>query len=403
MNQWKTYKIDQLKSKHKTSISIGPFGSRMKSDCYVFKGIPVIRGNNISDTPNFIGSFVFIAEEQSKDFKSSKVYKNDLVFPHRGNIGEVGIVTETQYKEYIISSSLMKLSCNTDFVSPKFLYYFFKSNQGRKKLLENSSQVGTPGIATPLTSLKNIEIRLPLLPEQEQIADILSCLDAKIENLRRQNETLEQIAQTLFKHWFIDFEFPNADGKPYKSSGGVMFASELGDIPEGWRVGKLGEIALFKNGQSPPARSEDFNIPIYGSNGIIGKTNVFNYQNIVIIGRVGSYCGSLYYFLDKCWVTDNAMTGQIKNGNSQAFLYFVLKVNRLNRLSTGSGQPLLNQAILSSIELVLAKQEIIQRFEITVKPIFEKMLLNNQQIQTLTKIRDSLLPKLMSGQLRVKE
>lgn len=93
------------------------------------------------------------------------------------------------------------------------------------------------------------------------------------------------------------------------------------------------------------------------------------------------------------------MTGQIKNENSQAFLYFVLKANRL---STGSGQPLLNQTILSSIELVLAKQKIIQSFEITVKPMFEKMLLNNQQIQTLTKTRDSLLTKLMSGQLRVK-
>ena len=312
-----------------------------------------------------------------------------------GRSGNIGNPFYTESKFWAHNTTLYVKKFHNSF--PKFVFYFLKTID---------FQSFNSGSAVPSLNRNYIHPFPIFVPEdikeQKQIADVLSCLDAKIENLRRQNETLEQIAQTLFKHWFIDFEFPNADGKPYKSSGGVMFASELGDIPEGWRVGKLGEIALFKNGQSPPAKSEDFNIPIYGSNGIIGKTNVFNYQNIVIIGRVGSYCGSLYYFLDKCWVTDNAMTGQIKNGNSQAFLYFVLEVNRLNRLSTGSGQPLLNQAILSSIELVLAKQEIIQRFEITVKPIFEKMLLNNQQIQTLTKTRDSLLPKLMSGQLRVK-
>ena len=90
--------------------------------------------------------------------------------------------------------------------------------------------------------IENSILSIPDYPEQKQIADVLYCLDVKIENLRRQNETLEQIARSLFKHWFIDFEFPNAIGKPYKSSGGAMFASELGDIPEGWKVGKLGDI-----------------------------------------------------------------------------------------------------------------------------------------------------------------
>jgi type I restriction enzyme, S subunit len=201
----------------------------------------------------------------------------------------------------------------------------------------------------------------------------------------------------------IDFEFPNADGKPYKSSGGAMVRSDLGDIPEGWQVGKLGDIALFNNGKSSPERSDDFNIPIYGSNGVIGKASKSNYQNIVIIGRVGSYCGSLYYFLDKCWVTDNAMIGRLINKTSHAFLYFILQTIKLNRLSTGSGQPLLNQTILSSIEWALPTNIYIESFENAVKSMFDKMLSSNNQIQTLTKTRDALLPKLMSGQLRVSE
>lgn len=286
-------------------------------------------------------------------------------------------------------------------IVPEYAGYYFRNTKFRKEITSMSS--ASTRASLNIEMIGRLKIVLPSKAEQSSIGLILKTLDDKIDNLRRQNETLEAIAQTLFKHWFIDFEFPNADGKPYKSSGGAMIPSELGEIPEGWHVGKLGDIASFKNGQSPPERSENFDIPIYGSNGIIGKTNISNYQNIVVIGRVGSYCGSLYYFLDRCWVTDNAMIGQLKNGISHAFLYFVLKISRLNRLSSGSGQPLLNQTILSSIEWVLSKNNLIQKFETVVQPIFFKKLLNNKQIKTLTKTRDALLPKLMSGQLRVKE
>jgi len=89
--------------------------------------------------------------------------------------------------------------------------------------------------------IKETILNIPPIEEQKKIADVLSCLDEKIENLRRQNETLEAIAQTLFKHWFIDFEFPNTDGKPYKSSGGEMVDSAIGDIPEGWKIGRYWE------------------------------------------------------------------------------------------------------------------------------------------------------------------
>ena len=132
------------------SIAIGPFGSRMKSDCYVEDGIPVIRGTNITGGPTFDGEFVYITEEKADTLGSSNVYQSDLVFPHRGSIGEVGIILED--KRYVLSSSLMKLTCDREKVNPKFLYYFFKSSTGRHELLKNASQVGTPGIGQPLTS-----------------------------------------------------------------------------------------------------------------------------------------------------------------------------------------------------------------------------------------------------------
>jgi type I restriction enzyme S subunit len=118
--------------------------------------------------------------------------------------------------------------------------------------------------------LKNLSLELPPVSEQKKIAAVLSCLDHKIENLRKQNETLEVMAQTLFKHWFVDFEFPNEDGKPYKSSGGEMVRSELGEIPAGWRVGELGDVADVKSSKRIfLSEYVEFGIPFYRSKEII--------------------------------------------------------------------------------------------------------------------------------------
>ena len=126
----------------------------------------------------------------------------------------------------------MKLSVNSEKADPRFICYYFLSPKVQQIITRNSVGSTIPGFN--LTQLRDFPVSLPSLKEQTEIADILFGLDRKIENLRKQNETLEQIAQTLFKHWFVDFEFPNEDGKPYKSSGGEMERSELGEIPAGW-------------------------------------------------------------------------------------------------------------------------------------------------------------------------
>ncbi|EPK3136370.1 restriction endonuclease subunit S [Enterobacter cloacae] len=178
-SNWPIVRIDDIKADRKNAITIGPFGSRMKSDCYTESGIAVIRGTNLGPTSHFINDFVYIPEEKADELASCNVYKNDLVFPHRGSIGEVGIVEHGQ--RYVLSSSLMKLTCATDKACPKFVYYFFKSSTGRHELLKNASQVGTPGIGQPLSSLKSIELSLPPLKTQENIAKILSSLNSCAE------------------------------------------------------------------------------------------------------------------------------------------------------------------------------------------------------------------------------
>ena len=425
MSEWKPYIIEQLKADHKTAISIGPFGSRMKSDCYQNSGIPVIRGNNITDLPGFFGEFVFISEEKAQELESSRVYKGDLVFPHRGNIGEVGIVTGHQHDEYVMSTSLMKLTCNEEIALPWFLYYFFKSNQGRRKLLENASQVGTPGIATPLASLKSIKVFLPKIDEQEQIVDILFHLDRKIENLRRQNETLERIAQTLFKHWFVDFEFPNADGKPYKSSGGAMVRSELGEIPVGWCVGTLEECLenlIDNRGKTP--EFFDSGIPALSAKFVKGGDLVnrdsFNYVSYELFDQS-----------EKLEVGDVILTSEAPLGETYfiaretryypAQRVFALRANpevvsssylnywlsssmgqfSLKRRASGSTVQGIKQSELYQCEVIIPNKEIQDLASVALTTILIKKEMDSDQMQTLTKTRDALLPKLMSGQLRI--
>ncbi len=330
MSDWPLVTIDSIKADSKGSIAIGPFGSRMKSDCYVEDGVPVIRGTNLTGGPTFEGNFVYITEGKADTLSSSNVYKNDLVFPHRGSIGEVGIILDDE--RYVISSSLMKLTCDRERVNPKFLYYFFKSRIGRHELLKNASQVGTPGIGQPLTSLKSIEFRLPPLPIQDQIEEMLTSIDYKIEHNRQTNQTLEQIAQAIFKSWFVDFEpikakaqvrasivqgkLPGSDqplpkdfdveaaiklaamcaisGKTEKhlkvsneatlqqlKTTAALFPdalveSEIGEIPEGWVISPLGEfLDVLETGRRPKG----------GVSGITEGVPSVGAENIIRIGQ----------------------------------------------------------------------------------------------------------------------
>ena len=202
---------------------------------------------------SFSGDFVFITAEKAEELDSANLSPNDLVFPHRGAIGEVGIVPSDD-ERYVLTSSLMKPSCDLSRAQPDFIYYFFKSEAGRFELLKNSSQVGTPGIGQPFRSLKQFKLKLPPVGEQKQIAASLRALDDRIALLRETNATLEAIAQALFKSWFVDFDPVRAKQQGLAPAGmdeatAALFPdgfeeSAVGLVPIGWRVGTLGDVSL---------------------------------------------------------------------------------------------------------------------------------------------------------------
>jgi type I restriction enzyme S subunit len=205
MAEWRKVKLGELSSKNSGAIAIGPFGSRMKADCYVSFGVPVIRGTNISDGRKWKGDWVYVSEQVADSMPNCNVRSGDLVFPHRGSIGEVAIIPDDSLR-YMISTSLMKFTSDPEKANPLYLFYYFRSPSGRSEIMKYSSQVGTPGIGQPLASMKQFEVCLPPLAEQNNIAFLLAVIDDKIELNRQMNDTLEGIAQALFKSWFVDFD-----------------------------------------------------------------------------------------------------------------------------------------------------------------------------------------------------
>jgi len=429
MSEWKFIKVEDIVSKDKYSCVGGPFGSNLVSQDYVNNsGVPVARGNNFSGSRYFYDKdFVFVSEEKAKTLIQNSTYRGDLVFTQRGTIGQVALIPyDSKYSKYILSQNLMKLSVDQTKADARFLCYYFLSPKSQKIISQNSIGSTIPGFN--LTQLRNFPVFLPPLEEQKQIADVLSCLDDKIDNLRRQNETLEAIAQTLFKHWFIDFEFPNADGKPYKSSGGGMCRSSIGDVPEGWRFSRIGDEVETVGGGTPSTTELSYwkngDIAWYSPTDLTKAKTLFSIDSEKKITSLGLQKSSARLFPKySLLLTSRATIGEVTINTKDActnqgfitiipnerfsvyFLYgwLLTKIGEIKQLASGSTFPEISKTIFRGLDFLIPVNDVLENYEKLIKPIYKKIETNIFQIQTLTKTRDALLPKLMSGQLRVKE
>ena len=202
--EWPVATINDIAEK----VAMGPFGSSIKVETFVPEGVPIISGQHlhgfrVDDAPGFN----FISHEHAQRLANANVQRGDIVFTHAGNIGSVAYIPEdSEFERYVISQRQFYMRCDRMKAIPEFVTVYFKSYEGQHQLLANSSQVGVPSIAQPVTYLRTIEIPLPPLTTQRAIAHVLGTLDDKIELNRRMNETLEGMARALFKSWFVDFD-----------------------------------------------------------------------------------------------------------------------------------------------------------------------------------------------------
>ena len=334
-------------------------------------------------------------------FRSGHPQQDDILFTTVGEkVPQFCLVDKTLI---CIAQNLIALRVNKKIVNPLYLLNYFRQEKFIKQVKNILLTTAQPSVKVP--HLLALRIYLPSTDYQDKISHLLSCLDNKIDNLRRQNETLEEIAQTLFKHWFIDFEFPNDDGKPYKSSGGAMVASELGDIPEGWCVGTIGEIMTLNYGKSLITDNRvNGQYLVVGSSGVVGTHNEYLVKAPgIVIGRKGTI-GKVIWLENNFYPIDTTFFVTEKLGcNDLYFHYFILKNQQFERLISDSAVPGLNRDMAYSVEIIISNLSLINNFSSLARSLFNKKANNENQIKTLTKTRDTLLPKLMSGQIRIKE
>lgn len=204
-SEWVITCIDDIKSPEKYSCVGGPFGSSLSRKHYEDSGIPVIRGVNLSGDTFSETDFVFVSEIKSKELQRNMAFRGDLIFTQRGTLGQVALIPDdSKYERYIVSQSQMKLTVNPQKADSYFIYSYFRTNEAKIRI-ENSAIVGgVPHIN--LGILKEFKLRLPPLSEQKRISELAKIIDNKITLNRQINQTLEQMAQTLFKSWFMDFD-----------------------------------------------------------------------------------------------------------------------------------------------------------------------------------------------------
>ena len=391
MIEWKEYTLGNISSMR--------YGKMPNKELISDSGYPIFTGYQV------VG---FYPECNCKE--------KQIVIVARG-VGGTGDVKLSPPKCYVTNLSII-VELDTNIVDKKYFYY--KYQKRNLKYLDS----GSAQSQITIDSLRSLSVYLPELSKQKKIVGILSALDYKIDLLRRQNETLEAIAHTLFKRWFVGFEFPNKEGQPYKSSGGKMVSSELGEIPDGWRVGKIKDFGNVVCGKTPSkAIIEYFNgdIPFIKIPDMHGAVFVIDTEDTLSEKGANSQQTKflpVYSINVSCIATVGLVTinSKASHTNQQInsiipinefyleYLFFSLKSlsNYLKSLGSGGSATLnVNTNTFSNIDLLIPQKTAIKNYHNQVSAIFKKIELNAYSIINLQKIRDSLLPKLMSGQIRV--
>jgi len=410
----------------------GPFGSNLRASEYTEFGVPVIRGSNLSlGTSYFVDNeFVFVSEAKAEELARSNCFAEDIVFTKKGTLGQTGIIPKNHYFEkFVLSSNQMKMTVDKSIADPYFVYYYVSSSASVEKIKRDAESTGVP--KTNLAYLRTFPITLPPLDEQRAIADILGSLDDKIEANRRQNETLEATARAIFKSWFVDFDPVHA-----KANGEVPIVidtetadlfpdsfedSELGMIPSGWRVGTLGEIAENpRRGIQPEDLPENTlyvgleHIPreslALSEWGLAEDVNSNKYQfndGEILFGKLRPYFHKVVVApIDGICSTDILVISSIEDifyGLAVMYLSSTSVIEYATRISTGTRMPRANWKNLSQYPIVLPSYELLEIYNATIFPILDQICQSVHQSRTLAETRDALLPKLVSGELRVGE
>ena len=396
-------------------IAAGPFGSNLKVECFVQSGFPIIDGANLKGFKVTDNITKFVTEEKAQSLHRSIAHRGDVVVTISGTIGQIAYIPEnSKYEAYLVSQRQFRVTFDRTKVFVPYLVYYFHTEQGQHQILSFANQTGVPALSQPLKNFKKISIDLPSIEKQRRIAGILGSLDDKIELNRRINANLEAQAQAFFKSWFVDFE-------PFRD--GPFVDSELGKIPKGWRIGTIDEIIQILSGyafksetftETGPYRLVTIKNVQDGSLNIDGAVYVSEIPDkmpqhchldigdilLSLTGNVGRVC-----IVDRDGLLLNQRVAKLhpKDKRNTFFTYALFRQDSfkqyLIQIAKGTAQLNLSPVETGNMKIVLANQDILLQFCEIGQPIFDNIILNCMEIITLSTMRDTLLPKLMAGEL----
>ena len=361
---------------------------------------PYIRITDFNGHKINLSAIQYVTEEVQKSISRYIVNKQDIIISNVGTIGLCAKIPD-ELDNANLTENCIKLVFDKNKIDTNFLYYHLISPDTQD--LINGFDVGSTQPKLPIYNIEKIDISLPPLEEQKAIAEILSSLDDKIDLLHRQNQTLESLAQTLFRQWFIE------------------------EAKEEWEVGILDDyIDIVDNrGKTPPFLDNETEYPIIEVNALSGQSRLINYSVIkkyvteetynswfraghprlydTLLSTVGSIGEIAMFLLEKGSIAQNVVALRAKN-ISPFYLYENIKFmqNELKELDIGSVQPSIKVTHLVKVDFVKPDDEILKKFDEQMMSISNKVIINSQQIKTLENLRDTLLPKLLSGEVRVK-
>ncbi|WP_231259567.1 restriction endonuclease subunit S [Helicobacter pylori] len=372
-----------------------------------YKKVCYLDTDNI--TNNKINAFLKIdlTKEKLPSRAKRKCSINSIIYSSvRPNQRHFGIIKEIP-KNFLVSTAFIVIDViDLEKLDPNYLYYYITQDE-IIHYLQRIAECGTssyPSI-TPLDFL-NIKIKLYPLETQQKIARTLSVLDQKIENNHKINELLHKILELLYEQYFVRFDFLDGNNKPYQTSGGKMkFSKELNRlIPSGWSVRFLNHkiVSTYQPKTiSKTLLNDSYSYSVYGGGGIIGRFTEYNHEQSEFIISCRGQCGISYLTLPKSWITGNAMVIRpTKSYTSKTYLYHTIKKYKLTNYITGSVQPQITRQNLSTMPILIPKRKILNKWN-NISSLLWNLIHNNMQAtQTLTALRDFLLPLLLKQQVK---
>ena len=379
--EWKEVTLGEVSSK----IGDGLHGTPKYDEegSYYF-----INGNNlncgqiiIKDDTKRVGIDEFVKNQKELNEQTILVSIN----------GTIGNVAKYNNEPCILGKSACYINVIKE-VDKEFIYYVLTSANFKRNITNEAT--GTTIKNVSLKQMREYRFNIPCnLEDQRRIASILSSLDRKIELNNKINADLEEMAQTIFKNWFVDFE-PFKDGK--------FVDSELGMIPEGWKVGTLEDLITIKYGKDHK-KLEDGTFPVYGSGGFMRFVNSWLYNGeSVLIPRKGTL-DNIMYVCEKFWTVDTMFFSVPKMDYVMKYVYNYIKRFDFSKMNEGTSVPSNTAARLNKMQILIPTHEVLEMYDETLCPIYNKRKMNDKESRTLSLLRDTLLPRLMSGELEVPE